>query len=245
LALIIKFIKIKMRLDMIKALKKVLTSVMVVAMIGSNAAYAASPNAGAIIGNQATASYTDGSAVVKTATSNLVETVIDQVGGVLVQDNQNKSVPVGGTVYFQHTIINTGNGTDTFNLTVADQDTGNITFTNLVIYPDSDQDGVPDNATPITVTPSLASGSSYGVVVAATVSGTTTSGDVDTVLLEATSAFDGTETDSDVDTITVTNNAVVSVTKSFSETSGVSPSVSPITVTFTYTNVGDKTASDF
>lgn len=230
---------------MFKTLKKVLTSLMVVTIVGSNFANAASPNAGAIIGNQATASYTDGGGVVKTATSNLVETVIDQVGGVLVQDNQNKSVPVGGTVYFQHTIINTGNGTDTFNLSVADQNTGNINFTNLTIYPDQDQNGVPDNSTPVSVTPSLTSGSSYGVVIAASVSGSSVSGDIDTIKLEAISSFNGAELDSDIDTITVSNNAVVSVTKSLSETSGVSPSASPITVTFTYTNVGDKTASSF
>lgn len=229
---------------MIKYFKKVFASVIILSIIGSNIVNAA-PDAGAIIGNQATASYTDGSGTAKTATSNLVETLVDQVGGVLVQDNQSKSVPVGGTVYFQHTVINTGNGADDYTISVADQNTGSINFSNLVIYPDADQNGVPDNSTPITTTPSLNAGETYGVVIAATVSGGASSGDVDTILLNVVSSFDGSVSDTDVDTITVTNNAVISVTKAFSETAGVSPSLSDIGVTFTYTNVGDKSATSF
>lgn len=228
---------------MIKSIKAVFASTIL--LFGVNNAMAASPSAGVIIGNQATASYTDGSGTVKTSTSNLVETSIEQVGGVLVQDNQNKSVPVGGTVYFQHTVINTGNGNDTFNLSVVDNNTGSISFTNLKIYPDADQNGVPDNSSEITVTPNLSRGESFGVVIAATVSSSVVSGETETIKLEATSNFDNLESDIDIDTITITNNAVINVTKSFSRSSGESPSLTPITVTFTYTNIGDKSASGF
>lgn len=228
---------------MIKSIKTIFASTIL--LLGVNNAMAASPSAGVIIGNQATASYTDGSGAVKTSTSNLVETSIEQVGGVLVQDNQNKSVPVGGTVYFQHTIINTGNGNDSYNLSVTDNNTGSINFTNLKIYPDADQNGVPDNNTEINSTPTLQRGSSFGVVIAATVSGTVVSGENETIKLEAVSVFDNLESDFDVDTITITNNAVINVTKSFSSNSGESPSNNPITVTFTYTNIGDKAATSF
>jgi uncharacterized repeat protein (TIGR01451 family) len=203
---------------------------------------AAAPNAGAIIGNQASATYTDGSGQSRTATSNLVQTIVAQVGGVDIEADQSRTVTIGGTVYFPHTVTNTGNGADTYNLASA-EGAGDFDFTNLLVYPDVDQNGVPDSLTPITVTPTLNPGDVYGVVVAGTVPGTATGGQSETIDITATSTFDGGQTDSNTDTVTVTANAVIDVTKAIDITAGPSPNAGPITVTLTYTNRGAATAT--
>jgi uncharacterized repeat protein (TIGR01451 family) len=208
----------------------------------SMSAYAAVPSAGSVIGNQATANYTDGSGQSKVATSNLVETTVAKVAGVTITSNQSKTVSVGGTILFQHTLTNTGNGVDKFNVLATDLNSGGISFTNLVVFADADKNGVPDG-TAITTTPNLASGSSYGIIVSATIPNSASNGDNETVSIAATSVFDGGQAASNVDGIDITGNAVVDVVKSLSVTTGASPSVAPITVTLTYTNTGDSAAS--
>jgi uncharacterized repeat protein (TIGR01451 family) len=204
--------------------------------------YAAAPSAGSVIGNQATANYTDGSGQTKVATSNLVETTVAKIAGVTITANQSKTVSVGGTVLFQHTITNTGNGVDSFNLILTDDDVGNINFNNLVVYADADKNGVPDGSA-ILSTPSLASGSSYGILVSGTVPSSANNADSEQLTILVRSAFNNTIQQSNQDTVSVTGNAVVDVVKSLSLTTGPSPSSSPITVTLTYTNTGDSSAS--
>ncbi|MGB5439325.1 MAG: hypothetical protein WBN90_06705 [Gammaproteobacteria bacterium] len=209
----------------------------------------AAPVAGSVIGNQASATYLDGSGQARTATSNLVETVVAQVGGVDIESDLSKSTSVGGTVNYPHTISNSGNGVDTFSLAVVDADSGNIALGSLVIYADADQDGVPDNFTPITVTPGMNPGDSYGIVVATTVPGSAVAGDAESMTVTATSQFDAAVSDAVTDTVTVTGNAVMEVTKAINVTSGPSPNGNPadpddpITVTLTYTNRGIGTAT--
>ena len=57
------------------------SAVAVTAMLGA-AAYAAAPEAGSVIGNQAVATYTNSAGDTITVTSNTVETVVQQVAGV-------------------------------------------------------------------------------------------------------------------------------------------------------------------
>ena len=223
--------------------KKILSLAFVVATAITGTANAAVPSAGSVIGNQATANYKDGSGQTKTATSNLVETTVATIAGVTITSDQTKTVSVGGTVLFQHTITNNGNSVDSFDLSVSDLNSGNLSFTNLVIYPDADQNGVPDTTTPLTVTPNISSGDTYGVIVSATIPNNATSGDNETISISATSTFNGSITDSNTDTVNITGNAVIDVTKSLSVSSGASPSVAPITVTLTYTNTGDSAAN--
>ena len=112
----------------------------------------AAPAVGTVIGNSTSITYTDASLVPRTVTSNTVNTTVQQVASLTLTATQTKIVSPGGTVYFPHTLTNTGNGPDTFNLTAVDANTGNITFTGLVMYIDANGDGVPDNVTPITTT---------------------------------------------------------------------------------------------
>ena len=74
-------------------------------------AWAATP-AGTIIKNQASASYRDSSGVVRTATSNLVETLIQQVASLELFQTQSRVAAAGQQVFFPHTLTNTGNGAD-------------------------------------------------------------------------------------------------------------------------------------
>ncbi len=218
-------------------------SVICSAILFGSVAYAAVPDEGSVIGNQATASYTDGSGQSKVTTSNLVETTVAKISGVSIISDQSKTVSVGGTVLFQHTVSNTGNGQDIFNLSATDVDLGNINFTNLVIYADADQNGVPDSNTPITLTPTINAGQSYGIIVSATIPNSAADSDSENISVTAVSNSNGAISDSLSDLVVVTGNAVIDVTKSLSVSTGASPSAAPITVTLTYTNTGDSAAT--
>ena len=76
----------------------------------------AAPAAGTVIGNQATATYTDAGGTPRTATSNLVQTTVSQVKSFTLTANGARTAAAGQTVYYPHTITNTGNGTDTYTL---------------------------------------------------------------------------------------------------------------------------------
>ena len=127
-----------------------LLAVVLVAASAALPALAAAP-AGSQIGNQASATYADGAAVTRTVTSNTVITTVQQVASLSFSANGTKTVSAGGQVYYPHTIVNTGNGPDTFTLAAAPQ-SSTFSFVAFVYYADANGDGVPDNAVPITTT---------------------------------------------------------------------------------------------
>src|SRR5574341_1132141 len=73
---------------------------LVVAAWCATSAHAQTPPAGTVIGNQASATYTDGSSIARTATSNTVQTVIQQVASFTLTASQTRTVAPGGTVYY-------------------------------------------------------------------------------------------------------------------------------------------------
>src|SRR5215469_1898956 len=75
--------------------------------------------AGTAIGNQASATYTDSSSVSRTATSNVVTTIVQQVASLTLTANGAKTASPGSPVFYPHTLTNTGNGSDSFTLTLA------------------------------------------------------------------------------------------------------------------------------
>jgi uncharacterized repeat protein (TIGR01451 family) len=222
------------------------------AVLGSGAVYAQAPAAGSVIGNQATATYTDSGGTARTATSNLVQTTVAQVYSHTLTASQSRTVAPGGTVYYPHTLTNTGNGADTYTLGAVDGGTnGAVTFTlgtNVFIYADANGDGVPDNATPITTSGSVPAGGVFRFVIAAQWPGAVTTGS-ETITVNTTgNAADASNSPAaagtNTDTATVTGNAVISVVKSLSVASGPSPSTGNITVTLQYTNTGSATATN-
>jgi len=123
-------------------------------LFGSSSALAAPPPANTVIGNQASATYSDSSGTTQLATSNLVQTTVQQVGSFTLDTfNQvtttivnTKLGAAGSVVYAPHILTNTGNGSDTFTITV---DADNDAFSKVEVYPDANGDGMPDSTTPL------------------------------------------------------------------------------------------------
>ena len=207
--------------------------------------YAVAPPANTSIGNQASATYTDASNTQRTATSNTVVTIVQQVASfTLTTDGQVKPAAPGGQVVFPHTLTNTGNGSDTFTLGIATA-AGTFNLTNLALYSDANGDGVPDNSTPITTTGPLAAGAIFKFVAAGIVPGGQTAGQTASLTVSAVGTATGTPApqQTNTDTVTVTSDAVINVTKAVSAGSGPAGS-GPYTFTLTYTNTGNNTATN-
>lgn len=215
-------------------------------------ALAVAPDAGQTIGNIATATYTDGSGVVRPATSNPVSTTVLQVASFDLTATQTKYVTLGGQVVYPHTLTNTGNGTDTFRLTVAQTTNaaGDVfDLTSLAIYADADGNGVPDNAVNLAGTDvSLNRNDVFTFVVVgyAPGSGLVDADDSIVTVTADSRVFQAVPADdpaniSNVDTAILTADAVINVTKSANVTQG--PTGTVIEYTITYTNVGNNTAT--
>ena len=201
--------------------------------------------AGTSIGNQAAATYTDSSSVSRIATSNLVSTIVQQVASLTLTANGAKTASPGSPVFYPHTLTNTGNGSDSFTLTLAPAQSGAFTLTGTHIYLDANGDGIPDNftdltGTSVTVVPGAAN--AFKFVITGTVPPGATAGQTNNFSVTATSAFDATKTASDTDVTTVDNNAVINVNKTMSSNTGAAGS-GPYTVTLTYTNTGNNTGT--
>lgn len=211
-------------------------------LAGSAGTALAAPNAGTPIGNQASATYLDASGTPRTATSNLVTTIVTQVASMtLTADGANLAAP-GGQAAFPHVLTNTGNGVDAFALALVNLVGDDFDLTGLSIYVDADGNGVPDNFTPVATTGPLNPGQSYRFVVVGSVPGVQVGGQVASMRITGTSGFDALQTAFNTDVVTVSGNAVVSVTKGISAGSGPSPS-GPYTYTLTYTNSGNAAAT--
>ncbi len=197
--------------------------------------------AGTAIGNQAAATYTDSSGVTHSVTSNIVTTIVQQVASLTLTADNQRYATAGGLVNYPHTLTNTGNGTDTFTLGLAQSSADNFDLDNLAIYADADGNGIPDDNTPITSTGPIPAGGIFKFVVSGVIPATAVNTNVGIITVTATSNFDALQLASNTDTVTVTNNAVINVTKSINVNSGPSPS-GPYRYTLTYTNVGNSPA---
>lgn len=223
---------------------------LVFSMLLSFTVHAKSPIAGTLIQNQASATYKDANGVEQTATSNVVETLIQQVGAMELVQDQTRYGVVGNVVYLPHVLTNTGNGVDTYALTVANVGGDNYDFdlAKVLIYADKDKDGLPDNTTPITATDVLAADESFYFVIGAEVPANANSGEQGKLTIKGASTFVETPTDlviekTNTDTIFVSDDAVINVVKSMSANAGTSPS-GPYTITLRYENKGVETATE-
>jgi uncharacterized repeat protein (TIGR01451 family) len=175
----------------------------------------------------------------------VVNTIVQQVASLTLTANGAKTASPGAPVFYPHTLTNTGNGSDSFTLTLAPAQSGAFTLTGTHIYLDANGDGIPDNftdltGTSVTVTPGAAN--AFKFVITGTVPPGATAGQTNNFSVSATSVFDNTKSASNTDTTTVTSNAVINLNKTMSSNSGASPS-GPYTVTLTYTNSGNLTAT--
>src|SRR5436305_10882858 len=211
-----------------------LLAVVMVAMFLVPTGAQAQTAAGTSIGNQASATYTDSSSVSRTATSNVVTTIVQQVASLTLTANGTKTASPGSAVFYPHTLTNTGNGSDSFTLTLAPAQSGAFTLTGTHIYLDANGDGIPDNFTDLTgtnVTVASGAANAFKFVITGTVPAGATAGQTNNFSVTATSVFDNTKTAANTDTTTATANAVINVNKVMSSNSCASPSC-PYPVTF-------------
>jgi uncharacterized repeat protein (TIGR01451 family) len=206
----------------------------------------AAPAAGTVIGNQASATYNDAGGTPRTATSNLVTTTVSQVKSFTLTANGARTAAPGQTVYYPHTITNTGNGADTYTLNPPPPTSTNFAAAaaphgGLAYYLDANGDGVPDNAVPITTSGPIAMGGIFRFVVAGTVPAGAASGNTADITVTVTDTTPTAQTNTDTTTVA---NSVITVTKALSAPSGPSPSAGAITVTLSYTNSGTATANN-
>lgn len=214
---------------------KITLGILLVTLLGVHQSSSAAVPTRQIISNMAIGEYTEeGSTVVQVSRSNLVQTTILPVYSVNLTANNTKNVVAGQTVYFNHTLTNTGNEVDQYTFAVTNNTGDSYDYSNLSVFLDKDNDGVPDGAAITSY--SLSAGESVGLIVAANVpSGATVSQNgLLTLTVNSLNSASGTKTN--VDTATVTNQSALVVRKKFSQTSVANGDV--VTVRLDYQNLG-------
>ncbi|MBF7684264.1 hypothetical protein I2F17_00240 [Acinetobacter sp. B10A] len=187
-----------------------------------------------IISNMAIGEYTEeGSSVIQVSRSNLVQTTVLPVYSMNLSENNTKTVVSGQTVYFNHTLTNTGNAVDQYTFSASNTTGDHYDFTNLSVFLDKDNDGVPDGKA-ITSYP-LASGESIGLIVAANVPTSATVSQKGIINFNVNSLNNASGTKLNVDTATLTNQSAFVVRKKFSQTTVANGDV--ITVRLDYQNL--------
>jgi uncharacterized repeat protein (TIGR01451 family) len=172
-------------------------------------ASAATP-AGTAITNQASASYLDSTMTARTATSNVVTTIVQQVASVSVSAGTSKNGSANGQVVYAHTITNNGNAADSFALSAANS--GAFTMANVVFYADANGDGLADSATPLTSTGTLQPGASVQVVAVATLPAGAAAGATNNLVVTAASTFNAAASANATDITTVAAAASIDLT---------------------------------
>jgi uncharacterized repeat protein (TIGR01451 family) len=214
--------------------------------------------AGTQIQNQASASYIDSAGQPRTTTSNLVVTVVQQVYSFTITPDgtetdppgpgQIKTALPGAQVIFNYVVKNTGNGTDTINLS-TDPGTTGFTLGSPNIYLDTNCNGNLDAGETTSITSvTLGTGQQACVIVTATVPAGATSGQYGNLNLVGTS-YAGTPADPTDDVVdndnwaraVATNQAALTASKSASPIGSVAPN-SDITYTISGSNTGGSAA---
>ena len=237
-----------------RTLRATLTaSAAVSALLLTAGAASALTDAGQRIQNQATATYKDALGNDYTAQSNLASVEVKQVYFATLESDATRTVASNQTAYFQHTLTNTGNGEDTYTISVA-QDIAGATdsgdFTTLEVYVDENDNGVVDAGELPVTSYTLAAGEQVSLVVAGLVPTATPGATFDSTLtvttsngtvedLTASGGIDGADGTNE-DRATVSGDAVLNVFKS----SVHDELNNQITYTVTVTNTGNTDAQD-
>ncbi len=223
------------------------------ALLALGTALAMTP-AGTQIQNQASASYIDSAGQPRTTTSNLVVTVVQQVYSfTITPDGPNENSPgqikaalPGGQVIFNYVVTNTGNGTDTINLSWVLGTSHDFNLQSPTIYLDANCNGNLDTGEPAIPSGSgvtLGAGQQACVIVTATIPAGAAGGQHGNLNLVGTSAGSPSVTDNDNWARAVaTTQAALTAFKSASPSGPVAPG-GTITYTISGANVGGSAAS--
>lgn len=187
-------------MNVLNKLKKTSMSILAlwtIIFFGVSAAVYALTDAGEVITNIASVDYEDENGNSYTATSNEAEVTVGSVYSATIQaDSLAVDAAPGQTVYIPYIITNTGNDTDTYSLTFANE-AGNgaegaaagadIDGTGLAVYLEETVNGQPDAGEDIVTSVEVAAGESAFLVIAVTVPSTAVATNELGVLLTATS----------------------------------------------------------
>lgn len=242
-------------------------------LLAACSVYAQGPAAGVEVVNQASVSYTDPNGEDQLVTTNEVVLVIQQVYSATIERDRIGSAKPGGTVRFLHTLTNTGNGLDRYQIELADNNANggdNGDFVNIKVFHDRNHNGQVDAGEPL-----LADGGNVGslnlqadevasLVVLAQIPNTAADGNVFDLTLTA-EAYEGGNSpvidavtdltagggvdgqdDSNEDRVLVTSDAVLVTSKSSVYELGnpTDPSDDAIVYTVTVSNRGLTDAQD-
>ncbi|MCZ6649910.1 MAG: hypothetical protein O7D35_04515 [Acidobacteria bacterium] len=168
------------------------------------------------------------------------------LAGVIIQPDRSRTILSAGTAALAHTITNTGQGTDTFNLSHAS--TGDFAPSAVSYYQDLDADGLPGpgdllltdtDGDGIVDTGPLATAVPFNLLVVITAPGGLSESDQAIVTVTATSSASPLTTDSVADTLTV-STADMTLIKSVNTAATVPGNL--LTYTVVYTSAGSTDA---
>lgn len=187
-----------------------------------------------IISNMAIGEYTEeGSTVVQVSRSNLVQTTILPVYSVNLTANNTKTVVAGQTVYFSHTLSNTGNETDQYSFVVSNNTNDDYDFNNVSVFLDKNSDGVPDGAAIRAY--ALSANESVGLIVAGTLPNTVVLGQNGKLTLNVNSSNSASGNQTNI--AKVTDQSALVVRKKFSQTTVANGDV--VTIRLDYQNLSN------
>ena len=222
--------------------------------------------AGTDINNRATVTYEDANGNSYSAQSNESSVTVAEVYAATLEDDGTKYGAPGETVYFSHTLTNTGNAQDTFSLAAGSGTTIPVGAPAYSVYYDVNGNGLPDSGEQVVTSLTLNANQIANLVVAVPVPAAATNGSTVESTLHVLSSGGGAGTvkdigaNSDVGSYDAdgdstpdgndTNHQVVNVTTGpvlqLNKTASVSEAAAGdfITYTLQMTNTGGSPASD-
>lgn len=198
------------------------------------------PQPGSYISNVASGDYTDEMGNVLLVNSNPVALEVQKTYSLTLVQNQNQYGVVGGAVNLPHVLTNTGNTADRYTLGLVQSSTDNFDLSNVKVYADHDQNGLPDNTEDLLVgSIELNAGQSLAVVIVGSIPTNVSFNQLSSLDLKAVSQQNTTLSAQVTDTIRVVDDAVISLVKAQSASEGNIGDL--ITYTLTYRNTGTAT----
>lgn len=198
------------------------------------------PQPGSYISNVASGDYTDEMGNVLLVNSNPVALEVQKTYSLTLLQNQNQYGAIGGTVNLPHVLTNTGNTTDRYTLSLVQSSNDNFDLSNVKVYADRDQNGLPDNTEDLLLgSIELNAGQSLAVVIVGSIPTTVAFNQLSSLDLKAVSQQNATLSAQVTDTIRVVDDAVISLIKAQSASEGIIGD--QVTYTLTYRNTGTAT----